>query len=81
MKKKKKVIAIVIVLTLLLAPWPIPMAIKDGGSRAWLALFYTIVVWNPMIVVDPEYPIREYETGTEIWFLHNPDWSISFSKR
>ena len=81
MKKKKKVIAVVIVLTLLLAPWPIPMSIKDGGSRSFFALFYQIVVWNPRIEVDPDYPNKEYKTGTEIWFLHNPDWSIYFPKR
>ena len=60
MKKKVLIIVAAVVLVLLLIP--IPLQLKDGGTKTYNAVLYRVVAWHALVEDAPD----GYKTGTEV---------------
>lgn len=66
MKKRKLLIILVsaLVLAVLFVPWR-SAVYRDGGTRDYRALTYTVVVWNRM---TPDAPEGIYHATSVFWY-------------
>lgn len=76
MKKTSSIIAVIIICILLVMFLPIPIGTyDDGGTRAYNALTYKIVVWNKLIAeLNEDGSVNKTETyhkTSVFWFPDN----------